>query len=794
MTLTLTELLEAKLQQVQKYEGEWLDLQQQVLALLGTEEADDRRDISQAFEQMQEAIQVFTYEIKNPRITLATTGTTSGGKSSLVNLLCGASIMPVAVQEMNVGTVIIDHDPTVTSLKIPLVDGLPPELSGEWTGLGPDEIRRRLTHVMDGYRQLREEHREPPAPQIHVRFPTRVGSKPELAGLPDGFRLRIIDLPGFKHIADEHNRRVIHDEIRPALCLVTYNSEETDSIKQGILLDEIVDQVREIRGSPARMLFILNRIDVFRRDADWEGHTRSLIAKTMDKVRRSIADALPEFGEQAARLQGQPLSTGPALDAHVARAGSHEDAIRALEHIDRVFHSLMPKEVEDLPRSISKWAEQESRMIADSVWRESYGAAFDETLRLHVRENLPQLLLPHLLQAVVDVADACLTTTEKIAYAHVHSYRERYESECRRLDDVTERLKALRNASQQELLQLIKVSGEDGLIGQLTDRAKALERRYKLLTDSMVPLHDWYKQIGKTIDAFFSAINGAMIGNERPTGQLIDSLALLQQEDLIATLTRLRQCGYGQYAANGGYHEARTQTDKDELKAINEGLNKLSAVLAGALHGVLDRVAAQEAERVQRALEGLMSGYANSVTREAQKIAPHLTGLSVIPSGIARVQQRFILNFVLFAGFPVHRQSESVQTGSRQVVIGQERVWYTLWLMKRDVYETQPVYEMRTYEQAVIPSADTICIGFIEQAKASRTDREFMRWLEARIEHFLKEVDAYQEDLLREYRSHLDRAKESAKELTDHDIAGWEARLGGMAHLRAEVKQLNEVK
>jgi len=62
-----------------------------------------------------------------------------------------------------------------------------------------------------------------------------------LAKLSEGFKLRLIDLPGLKYIADEHNRRVIQEEIKPALCLVTYNSEETDPEKQHKLLEEVVD-------------------------------------------------------------------------------------------------------------------------------------------------------------------------------------------------------------------------------------------------------------------------------------------------------------------------------------------------------------------------------------------------------------------------------------------------------------------------------------------------------------------------------------------------------------------------
>ncbi|MCC5667592.1 dynamin family protein [Nostoc sp. CHAB 5784] len=55
------------------------------------------------------AINNLVDELQNPTLTLATTGTTSSGKSTLVNLLCGAEIVPVAVSEMSAGAVTIEY-------------------------------------------------------------------------------------------------------------------------------------------------------------------------------------------------------------------------------------------------------------------------------------------------------------------------------------------------------------------------------------------------------------------------------------------------------------------------------------------------------------------------------------------------------------------------------------------------------------------------------------------------------------------------------------------------------------
>ena len=47
--------------------------------------------------------------MRHPTLILATTGTTSSGKSNLVNFLCGADIVPTAVSEMSAGAVTIEY-------------------------------------------------------------------------------------------------------------------------------------------------------------------------------------------------------------------------------------------------------------------------------------------------------------------------------------------------------------------------------------------------------------------------------------------------------------------------------------------------------------------------------------------------------------------------------------------------------------------------------------------------------------------------------------------------------------
>lgn len=811
MSQDIKAIFSAKKQQAIDYYEKWSDLQKKVIQLLGNVESDESINVTKTDIALKGVIEQFADELDNPLITLATTGTTSGGKSSLVNLLCGAEIMPVAVQEMSAGTVIIDHHPTSRILKIPKIEGLPDDYSGEWKDLPDLEIRSKLQKVMDGYRQLRDENREPPAPRIEVKYPTRLGMRPEAKGLLHGFRLRIIDLPGFKYVADDHNKKIIRDEIKPALCLVTYNSEESDPVKQKILLDEVIDKVRELRGSPARMLFILNRIDVFRRDENWEAQTEKFTQKITNIIRTSVAQALPEYQKQANELQTQPLSTLPATWAYMGLNSSAEVGIQAMTKIDERFGCFIHREIIKklkLHRLVEDWSDTQLKQVAEEVWHSSHGYDFDEKLLRHITDNIPQLLLPHLIKSVADEAGNALTTADQIIHAHIHATQERYQEECNCLNKVGDNLYILREDSKQELLKTVNFSErDDDIIEQLTDIATNLQQNYKLPKDSLVPLYDWSAQLGNAIEAFLSSVHKAIIeGNSAPQGQLIESFPPQEREQLSQMLKLLLESGYRNYADQGGKFDTSSQSEKDSLCNMKKALNQLSVVLAKNMKWVLERTSERESERIQDALQLLVEGYANLISLKALSVAPDLRGLAITPSKLIRIQQKLLLNFPLRADFPIHRYEKQEKVGEEQkkdgaekVKVGEKRLWYTLWIVKEDVYETRDKfkkidkYELRKYDAAVIPNITDIFGSFITQAKGSRHEAEFVRWLSNQLDKFLAGIEEYQENLLKEYRYHLDVAMKAAEDEKELNVAYWQPLADAVSNLHKEIRELLKV-
>jgi len=152
--------------------------------------------------KLDEALSNLIDELRNPTLTLATTGTTSSGKSTLVNLLCGAEIVPVAVSEMSAGAVTIEY----SKEKSLIIHETPGALweCGEWRGIREEKIYQRLYEAMISYIENREKQPNLACPQSTIFYPFRLVKESKLQ-LPEGTRVKILDLPGLAYVGDRYH-------------------------------------------------------------------------------------------------------------------------------------------------------------------------------------------------------------------------------------------------------------------------------------------------------------------------------------------------------------------------------------------------------------------------------------------------------------------------------------------------------------------------------------------------------------------------------------------------------------
>lgn len=214
----------------------------------------DSPDIQDALLKFRQAYEESTARLANPTFTIATLGTTSSGKSTIVNALIGRKIAPIEAGEMSGGVLKIKHSKEF-KLSVAETEGAQWE-TGTWTDLNDVEIYDRIRNgVMLPYHQARL------APQVTTHVPILPVEDASLLGLPEGIGIKFIDLPGLKSIQDKDNLKIIQQQVHKAFSLVTLDYGQVDDRHRKRLLEELKRVVEYLQGRTDSMIFILNRVD-----------------------------------------------------------------------------------------------------------------------------------------------------------------------------------------------------------------------------------------------------------------------------------------------------------------------------------------------------------------------------------------------------------------------------------------------------------------------------------------------------------------------------------------------------
>ena len=718
--------------------------------------------------KLDEALSNLVDQLRNPTLTLATTGTTSSGKSTLVNLLCGAEIVPVAVSEMSAGAVTIEY----SKEKSLIIHETPGALweCGEWRGIREEKIYQRLYEAMISYIENREKQPNLACPQSTIFYPFRLVKESQLE-LPQGTRVKILDLPGLAYVGDRGNANVIQ-QCREALCIVTYNSAETDAQKVKSLLQEVVQQVKDLGGSPARMLFTLNRIDVFRADRNWPDTENRFVENAIRSIKTELTEQLKEYTEDIEKLQVVKLSTWPALLALQIQNHDEIFSVDACKKADNNFNGLIDEDIlEDLPRNVQKWSRHDRNRVSESLWKKSYAEEFQQHLREHITEHFPQLVIPQIIERFnLAAGNAVAEWATQTTTAILNSSEESYQQECKNISKIRADLERFLETSDTNLKQpfekldtkvkqVLAKQSQDDVVKYIRTIISELQQvePYNKLGEKLFPLYSWENEFQKGINQVLEAVAKSL-----ETGRVdLDSPNLkranvLNVNLLARNLNRLVDLGYkASVAKEGKTMEARTEADKNKLKQLNEELNELAIHLNIVIQDVLRQISTQELNRIHQAVSELFRCHLSYFENEANDIAPDIA-MKFPESELIKVESNLKFNFRFKAGFAITQGTweEAVQ------VEKQKRTWYTLWIGKKIIYETE--YQPRSSDNAELPSIENLLTGWIEQVKGEESERvnQVARWLLEQIDCLKKNVDKIQSDIIDRYQERLDKANQ----------------------------------
>ncbi|MBO7350393.1 MAG: dynamin family protein, partial [Acetobacter sp.] len=341
------------------------------------------------------------------------TGTTSSGKSTLANFLIGEQVLPAAVREMSAGLVKVKHSDK-RSLTIPKTKGSTWK-TGRWENPTASEVCQRLAETMMAFREEENRNKEIEPVVFEVEWPIRVAERKEALGLPEGTQVTILDLPGLKAVNDERNGPIIQANIDKAFCLIAYNAEETDRVKQRTLLNQVVYQVMALsygekgeekdknaekqkethrKGSASslsRMLFLLNRVDAFYRDKNPDVSLKKFKEDITAQIQERLKRDLPDHKEDIEKIKLGQICSLPALLAVEADRlwKKPEDQVKVLEKIEVRFKSIFLKDYfKAFPRNYKDLTEEQRRGFISEALKCSYGNVFETHLSEHIAKNL----------------------------------------------------------------------------------------------------------------------------------------------------------------------------------------------------------------------------------------------------------------------------------------------------------------------------------------------------------------------------------------------------------------------
>lgn len=715
--------------------------------------------LEESIEEFSRAVTRFEEAARRPEVVVATTGTTSSGKSTLANLLIGEALLPKAVQEMSAGVVAVHHDEHLRKLVVEQTRGATWP-TGTWEAVSADEVQARLESTMQAYRDLlgadaitARSDLDPPRFLIH--WPTRMGRRPTDFGLPAGARLRIVDLPGVKFVDDDINGGVVREQARRALCLVAYNSFETDPRKQESLLRQVVDQVKALSGSPARMLFVLNRIDAFRTDRDPVASERTFTDRVTRQIRAGIREALPEYTEEVMAIEPIPLSSEPALYAVLADATGQTDSNAVFRKLTKEYAILFPdEEMDRLPRSPTGWSEQQRRWFINEAKHQSHLDAFEQRLGAHISKHLPELLLPELVDGAAHAARVAVERLDALVTTYSLMERKQVEAVKERLEAVHQRLRGLQKEALHPLNPLRGVAGGDGdLVEKLLGAVPKVEATLGLAGPEGSPgrLSALQSALPDAVQHPLQRLNDyvfRLMGGEDLEEGFIQSAA--SADKLHAALAGLRATPYGRVWKTGGDFEAA------EAEQVMGALSAFAAEMASVATSLVTRESRVQAERMKLALDTCGEVIVTRLEDAAQAaLNNEFQGLRGVFRGTFALQPPRLprVRFATDVKSWSHVEERTVQ----ESYWVKERVWWKLWLGKSDVKKTRSVVRKTTREGITVTKLGDLLEGFISSGGVREIEEFFARWLEDSIAGFEKTLEQRLKEGVKTYRRALEQ-------------------------------------
>lgn len=425
-------------------------------------------EIKSSLEAFRRAYEEAVARLANPRLCIATLGTTSSGKSTIVNALIGRRIAPIESGEMS-GGVLTFHHSHENKLVVDATEGAE-WFTGERLELCDEKLYEQICGVMKTYHTIRKD-KNCMAPQVKMFGSILPAVDLTLLGLPEGVGVELIDLPGLKSTQDRANLAVIQNQVSKAFCIVALDYTQVDDEHRKRLLEELKTVVQYLQGRTDSMLFILNRVDLRGSDDD---EIVDRVEKLRDEIKQVLSlEQLPEVLPFSSKL----LYYGQcAWGATASDAASFVDQATRLKLLKAMLTecapliSLQMDQDTDEDAALRLWAynlgedvrkgkdisDEKMRQILEYVLDWSGGRQLWNQLQTRVQESFSELVILPALVEMLDSYDALSRAFDTLAEIKKIETREAVDAELKRIYESRERLNQRIENLRQEFLTDVK--------------------------------------------------------------------------------------------------------------------------------------------------------------------------------------------------------------------------------------------------------------------------------------------------------------------------------------------------
>jgi len=477
------------------------------LASLKQSEIIDDSAVRELIEQFRPVFDQTRERLDHPTLSIATLGTTSSGKSTIINALIGRKIAPILNDEMSGGVLRIKHSKQSVLIikgeeskegeeqkigkskqsrkkrKGSVIEQARWE-SGVWRGLSDAQMYERIKSVMERYHKFRKES-ECPAPDVAVWDDLLPVNNHSLLSLPEGIDIEFVDLPGLKSVDDVTNLRVIQSEFKKSCCLVSLSYDQVDEQHRQALLKELKEVVSNVMGGHdvknqtqqdkiASIIFVLNKVDV--RGSD-DRPLDQQIKKLQEEIQSTLSLKNPPtiiplsarllFLAQCAwgtGLMGEASNVAPHIRSEYLQSLSNECfkfLKRNLRNDDEALHYWFYT-IERKMDQGSEIDDETMRQILRYAMESSGGQELWQTLRQRINTSFTELVLVPSLRPLLTSLDVLIAQLNLQVKNSIHE----------KTKEVNQLLTHLQN-QQSELEGLVKKTRRD-IEKQITEQFQDL--------------------------------------------------------------------------------------------------------------------------------------------------------------------------------------------------------------------------------------------------------------------------------------------------------------------------------